>query len=72
VSELANGINSHASGASPADGGATRTWSSIEVFMLDVADARVWEGVHYRNSAEVGTEMGRLVAEQIATTFPSE
>ena len=60
------------SSSSPTDGGATRTWDSIDEFMQEVADARVWEGVHYRNSAEVGSEMGRLIAEQVASTFPAE
>jgi hypothetical protein len=26
-----------------------------------VAEARIYDGVHYRNSAEVGTEMGKKV-----------
>jgi hypothetical protein len=28
----------------------------------EVSNARVWSGVHYRNSAEVGMRMGREVA----------
>jgi hypothetical protein len=60
------------SSSSPTDGGATRTWETVDAFMQEVADARVWEGVHYRNSAEVGTEMGRLIAEQVVSAFPTQ
>lgn len=60
------------SSSSPTAGGATRTWDSIDAFMQEVADARVWEGVHYRYSTEVGTHMGRQVAMQIAAKFPAE
>lgn len=49
----------------------TRSWSTVDDFIQEVSNARVWEGVHYRYSAEVGTEMGRLVANQVASTFPS-
>src|SRR5262245_36695460 len=41
--------------------GATRRWTSIEDFMQEVDDARIYDGVHYRNSTEVGTSMGRQV-----------
>ena len=58
--------------SSPTDGGATRTWETIDAFMQEVANARVWEGVHYRYSAEVGTDMGRQIAEQVAARFPGE
>ncbi|HMF10597.1 MAG TPA: vanadium-dependent haloperoxidase [Thermoanaerobaculia bacterium] len=41
--------------------GAERTWSSTADFMQEVANARIYDGVHYRNSTEVGTAMGRKV-----------
>ena len=41
--------------------GASRTWASIPAFMEEVANARVYDGVHYRNSAEVETAMGKKV-----------
>lgn len=47
--------------ASPSAGGATRSWARVEDFMAEVANARVWDGVHYRNSTEVGTAMGKQV-----------
>lgn len=41
--------------------GAVRSWSKIEDFVGEVASGRIYEGVHFRNSAEVGITMGKLV-----------
>ena len=41
--------------------GPTRTWTKIDDFMQEVANARVYDGVHFRNSTEVGTAMGKQV-----------
>ena len=46
---------------SPTANGASRSWTSIDDFMQEVANARIYDGVHYRNSAEVGTAMGKQV-----------
>lgn len=43
-----------------------RHWVTTEEFMQEVALARIYDGVHYRNSAEVGTAMGRKVGELAA------
>jgi len=43
--------------------GSERSWMSTEEFMQEVADGRIYDGVHYRNSTEVGTAMGRKVGE---------
>ncbi|MBL0419059.1 vanadium-dependent haloperoxidase [Ramlibacter sp. AW1] len=47
--------------SSPSAGGRTRRWPSVDAFMQEVADARVWEGIHYRTSTEVGLAMGRRI-----------
>ena len=47
--------------SSPTANGATRSWTSIEAFMQEVANARIYDGVHYRNSTEVGTAMGKKI-----------
>lgn len=47
--------------SSPTANGATRRWKSVDAFTQEVADARVWEGIHYRTSTEVGLAMGRQV-----------
>jgi hypothetical protein len=41
--------------------GAARSWATIDDFMQEVAQARIYDGVHYRNSTEVGTAMGKQV-----------
>lgn len=41
--------------------GATRSWTKIEDFMQEVNNGRIYEGVHYRNSTEVGMAMGKQV-----------
>jgi len=47
--------------ASPTLKGVTRRWTSLDDFMHEVANARVYEGIHYRNSTEVGLSMGRRI-----------
>ena len=39
-------------------------------FTQEVAVARIYDGVHYRNSTEVGSEMGRKIGELAVTSFP--
>lgn len=52
---------------SPSAKGATRRWSSIGDFTQEVAIARVYEGIHYRTSADVGLAMGRQIGELAVT-----
>ena len=47
--------------SSPTAKGATRRWKTVEGFMQEVANARVWEGIHYRYSTEIGLDMGRKI-----------
>jgi hypothetical protein len=56
--------------SSPTAGGASRSWTSFEDFIREVAEARICDGVHYRTSTEVGTAMGRKVGAWVATAFP--
>ena len=46
---------------SPTANGAARTWSNVDEFIQEVANARIYDGVHYRNSTEVGTAMGKKI-----------
>jgi hypothetical protein len=41
--------------------GTARSWTKIDDFMQEVANARIYDGVHYRNSTEVGTAMGKQI-----------
>jgi hypothetical protein len=38
----------------------------VEDLMREVANARIYDGVHYRNSAEVGLAMGRRIGDLAA------
>jgi hypothetical protein len=53
--------------SSPTAKGATRRWSSVDEFVQEVGNARVWEGVHYRSATDAGARMGRQIGELAAT-----
>jgi hypothetical protein len=48
---------------SPTAKGVTRRWSGVEEFISEVGLARIYEGIHYRTSVDVGTAMGREIGE---------
>ncbi|HEY6512978.1 MAG TPA: vanadium-dependent haloperoxidase [Burkholderiaceae bacterium] len=52
--------------SSPSAKGATRRWTSVDEFVLEVNNARVWGGLHYRFSTEVAAAMGRQIGELAA------
>jgi hypothetical protein len=41
----------------------------IDDFIQEVANGRICDGVHYRNSAEVGTAMGRQIGKLAAAKY---
>ena len=45
---------------------ARREWKTIDEFVQEVADARVYDGVHFRTSTEVAIDMGRKVGKLAA------
>jgi hypothetical protein len=52
---------------SPTAPGVTHRWTRISDYVQEVDNARIWGGIHYRNSTEVGEAMGRkigMLAEQ--------
>jgi hypothetical protein len=68
--EIGTGPGPKLNSASSTAGGAVRTWTSVGDFVQEVALARIYDGVHYRNSTEVGTAMGRKIGELAARTLP--
>lgn len=46
--------------------GVTRRWNRIDDFVQEVSNARVYEGVHFRFSTEVGAAMGQQIGEAVA------
>jgi hypothetical protein len=49
--------------------GVTRRWTSTDAVVQEVVMARIWAGVHYRNSGEVGKHMGEQVGELVARAY---
>ncbi len=49
--------------------GVARNWSKIDDFMQEVGNARVYDGVHFRNSTEVGTAMSKQVGALAVAKF---
>ncbi|MBP1642133.1 MAG: phosphoesterase, PA-phosphatase related protein [Acidobacteria bacterium] len=46
---------------SPTAPGVTHRWTRIADYVTEVNQARIWGGIHYRNSTEVGEAMGRSI-----------
>jgi hypothetical protein len=49
--------------------GVTRHWTRTEDVVKEVSEARILDGVHYRNSTEVGDRMGEQVAGVVAAGY---
>ena len=54
--------------AQSASGQKPRSWARMSDMNDEVANARVWSGVHYRNSSEVGVQLGTRVGQHAITT----
>jgi hypothetical protein len=49
--------------------GVVHRWTRIDDYVEEVSNARIFAGVHYRNSAAVGEAMGRSIAQQVVATL---
>lgn len=69
--DVAGGRLPELSTSSPTANGATHRWATVEAFTEEVSLARIWAGIHYRTSTQVGLDMGRrvgaLAAQRVAT-----
>jgi hypothetical protein len=54
---------------SPTAPGVTRSWNRIADYAQEVNNARVWGGIHYRNSTQVGEQMGKTIGELAVKSF---
>lgn len=45
--------------------GVTRRFNTLSEYVAEVIDARIYGGMHYRGSGEVGVELGRRVGEEV-------
>ena len=49
--------------------GVTRQWTRTEDLVREVSEARIYAGVHFRNSTEVGNRMGEEVGKLVAAAY---
>ena len=59
--EIGAGTSPVLTTTSPSAKGATRRWTKLDDFMHEVANARIYDGVHYRFSTDAGTAIGKQV-----------
>lgn len=67
--EIGDGPTPLLTTTSDAAGGAIRSWTAVDDFMLEVINARIYDGVHYRNSGIVGAEMGKQIGNMAAKKY---
>jgi PAP2 superfamily len=67
--EIGDGPKPKLSSSSPTAPGAVRSWSQVDDLVEEVAHARIYDGVHYRNSTEVGMAMGKKIGEFVAGKY---
>ena len=70
AAEIGTGPTPPLSTTSSTAGGATRTWATVADFTKEVAAARIYDGVHYRNSTEVAAAMGQKIGELAVQSVP--
>jgi len=69
-SEFGTGKVAPAAVISPTAPGVTRRFERISDYVEEVSNARVWGGVHYRTSTEVGRRMGREIGRLVVQAIP--
>lgn len=47
----------------PTAPGVTHRWTRLQDYIEEPSNARIWSGIHYRFSTEVGTSMGQKIGE---------
>ncbi len=68
-SEIGNARMPVLATTSPTADNSKRTWMKMEDFMQEVANGRIYDGVHFRTSTEVGTAMGRQIGKLAAEKY---
>ena len=49
--------------------GVTREWTRPEDLAREVSEARIYDGVHFRSSAEAGKKMGEQIGALVANAY---
>jgi hypothetical protein len=64
--EIGDGPMPPLSTTSPLVPGAVRRWPDLPSFVQEVAEARIYDGVHFRTSTEVGSALGESAGKRVA------
>jgi hypothetical protein len=67
--EIGDGPTPKLTTSSPTASDSARSWSQVDDLVHEVANARIYDGVHYRNSTEVGMAMGKKIGELAAAKY---
>lgn len=67
--DIGTGTTPELSTTSPMAPGVVRRWNNIDEFVQEVSEARICDGVHFRNSTDVGAALGRKVGELAAARY---
>ena len=70
AAEIGKGPSPKLSASSVTAQNAVRTWATVDEFTQEVSVARIYDGVHYRNSTVVGAQMGKKIGELAVQTLP--
>jgi hypothetical protein len=70
AAEIGNGPAPTLTSTSYTANGATRTWVKVGDWMQEVSVARIYDGVHYRNSTVVGNAMGQKIGALASQKLP--
>jgi hypothetical protein len=67
--EIGRGITPLLATSSPTAKGAVRRWTSVDDFVREVGEARIYAGIHYRSSVDAGAAMGQRIGELAVARF---
>ena len=70
--EIGNGPVPTLTTTSPTADNVARSWTSIDAFVKEVGNARIYDGVHFRNSTEVGADMGQKIGALSVARHPQK
>ena len=70
--EIGDGAVPTLTTTSPTADNVARSWTSIDAFVQEVGNGRIYDGVHFRNSTEVGAEMGRKIGALSVARHPQK
>jgi hypothetical protein len=65
IEAATGGASARLSGTSATLPGVVRSWNKPSDLVAEVNEARICDGVHYRNSTVVGAEMGKKLGELV-------